>query len=199
MAWDKNQFCSWRNWGKKHEFAWKNYVPQKVINFSSLNAYAKLNLPGNEKRITIKKIRNWYSISCYTFDKSSGHHIYIYMFIYIKGGGLYFMHLIIKHSNQSFNHFKPVTNFILCVYRVLKSIRLFYGNTCVWRLSWDIQITVITIWGKWCAFCIDVRRKISSIALIYFMVVYKWFCNDPKLISKLEMWKDLLNMLSIYI
>ena len=70
MAWDKNQFCSWRNWGKKHEFAWKNYVPQKVINFSSLNAYAKLNLPGNEKRITIKKIRNWYSISCYTFDKS---------------------------------------------------------------------------------------------------------------------------------
>ena len=108
------------------------------------------------------------------------------------------MHLIIKHSNQSFNHFKPVTNFILCVYRVLKSIRLFYGNTCVWRLSWDIQITVITIWGKWCAFCIDVRRKISSIALIYFMVVYKWFCNDPKLISKLEIWKHLLNMSSMY-
>ena len=82
LAWDKNQFCSRRNWGKKHEFAWKNYVPQKVINFSSLNAYAKLNLPGNEKRITIKKIRNWYSISCYAFDKSCFGERVIIIYIY---------------------------------------------------------------------------------------------------------------------
>ena len=60
------------------------------------------------------------------------------MFIYIKGGGLYFMHLIIKHSNQSFNHFKPVTNFILCVYRVLKSIRYCFKAILVYDVYREI-------------------------------------------------------------
>ena len=100
----QNQFCSRRNWGKKHEFAWKNYVPQKVINFSSLNAYAKLNLPGNEKRITIWKTHNWYSISCYAFDKSYFgervmYNVYIvYIIIYIIHINIYKGWRLIFHA-----------------------------------------------------------------------------------------------------
>ena len=48
------------------------------------------------------------------------------------------MHLIIKHSNQSFNHFKPVTNFILCVYRVLKSIRYCFKAILVYDVYREI-------------------------------------------------------------